>query len=158
MINLINRTGEVEDSEIKTILTDYLYSRKLSIKKDILEYSFIDHHSSEWYYHEFIDVDLNKCEIELIKVSNEKLLDISYANFVSDGIKTEYDWIDIPDLRSYKENTFANGTWIHPILVIDREGTYVTMDGNNRLKFLRSMIKYNKEIIAPIHKLYLLKF
>jgi hypothetical protein len=144
------------DTDIKSLLVHYLESRDIVIPKDILFHSFISHHVSEELFEEFSYIDLTKYKLSTVKLNNDEILDIEYADFVSEGIKTEYDWYNSIDLKYYRINSYKNGTWIHPILCIEKNGKIKVVDGNNRLKFIRSLMRYSPDVVAQNHFIYLM--
>jgi len=155
-INSLKSSEDYDEYNIKDALMSYMISRNLSIPDEVIYYSFVEHYSSEWFLEEFIDIKLDQCEFQELVMTTNDVLNIEYANFVDDGIKTECDWYDEIILKYYRENNFPTGTFNHPILVIFKNGKYIALDGNNRLRFFRSLVKFRKEIILPSHNVFFL--
>mgnify|MGYP006962938336 CR=1 FL=1 len=119
-------------------------------------HSFLARHMMQdiGFFKDYMDINLSKCIVEEIELTSEQVLEIEYASFC--GYKNT-DVETFEQLKQVKPELFIFGTFSDHIILIERNGEYVALDGNNRLRMLKCYILNAEKPLLSKHKAYLLK-
>ena len=124
---------------------------------DLIEFFLVKHANA--YPHElfkyFEYIDLNNYIIKLMSVSSEEIFKL--VDYAPPCTLRDEDEFEYKKLLNTGFDFWPNGTWIAPILVIEKDGKLLAIDGNNRLRKLRCFIKYTNKPVSDYHKIYLLE-
>lgn len=135
-------------------ITEWCHLRNGNIPKDIIYYSFARHITQLSFLAEFKHIDFEKITLQLREFETKELMNFNYSDFTT--LKEEFDFVDNPIFKGYYEKNFINGTFEYPILVIENRAKYKIIDGNNRYRFFRSIVKYHPEILKKYYNVYVL--
>ena len=140
-----------EEDRLEFALDKYLQI----LNKEIVQYFLVAHCWQYYMFSEFDNIDIEKCSIKLISVSCSDIFNkIDYANFCSFKNESK-DTFEMLDSTGY--DYWPNGSWSAPIIVVERDQKLVAVDGNNRLRMLRTFLKYSKKKKSLHHSLYLIQ-
>jgi len=125
-----------------------------NLNDDIIYYFLVRHLGTEFVYEEFSQLNLSKCYVEELELSNDQIFEIEYADFCSFKNET-VQYYNI--LNVVAPNYFITGTWTGPILTTPRNNKLVAIDGNNRLRMLRCYLKHTNMPICDKHRIYVIR-
>jgi len=156
VIKLMNRYSQLDHLSKKDYeeIIDKLIEINSGIPREIYSYSFAYHFNQEYLFQEFKQLTLENLRFSVRELRTEDILEIQYSDFCT--VRTESDWINVPHLKSYYNLNFLNGTFENPILLVAHSNQFKVFDGNNRLRFFRSLYKYSPEKIKDNHTVYIL--
>lgn len=131
-------------------LKNYAFEKyKLIIPFNILESFFLRHFNLKSYFINFNHINLKQSFYKILILSNEEIFTkVDYGNFVKfkDESLVAFENLD----RNNDILTF--GTWNYPILVTKDNTKFITLDGNNRLRMLRSYLKFSSNLNLSCHE------
>lgn len=153
MKKLVDMAKILKHFDINT--TEYMLSKEYSNLNYEIIHSFLARHMYDMdVFSNYMDINLSKCVVEEIELTNEQVLEIEYASFC---VSKRTDFAVFEQLKQIKPELFIYGTLCDHIVLIERNGKFVALDGNNRLRMLKCYILNCKTPLSNKHKVYLLK-
>jgi len=133
--------GLNNDANSVDILNYAINKYKLYLPIDIIEHFLVKHSYFYRMFKQFDFLNIQKLKINNLLFSNSKILDSSIIDYADFCVLREESREVIKNVGN-KHHIFRFGTWDYPIIVIFINNKYVTIDGNNRLRLLKSFLKF----------------
>ena len=135
---------------------DILLRHYSKIPDEIVEYTLLKHYSAVQMIEEFLDINLNNSKISLQQFSNEQLFEtIDYAHFCTFCNESE-EYFNSAMKQNLELEHIKEGSWGAPIVLVKRENSFLTLDGNNRLRMLRCYIRWSNIKCQNQHMAYVI--